>query len=159
MNTLSTEPGLIIRIEEGSMYVKVPVGLGCNACPNKSACTFSRPERAYRTFRLRYITGCHVGDRVLVHVPGAALAITALVLIVLPFVFILAGCGLLTCCVRFPHATIILWLVGVALWLAAMYGANLWMEHAVRFRERVRTVAELRRDSARVEGSTNGGQE
>jgi positive regulator of sigma E activity len=153
MNMLSTEPGLITRIENGSMYVKVPVGLGCNACPKKTACTFSGPERAYRTFRVHQAKGCIVGDRVLVHVPGVALAVMGLVLIILPVVLILAGYGLLTCCVLFPYATVVLWVVGVALWLASMYGANYWMEHAVQFRERVQTVDELRHESERTRES------
>ncbi|MFQ6004465.1 MAG: SoxR reducing system RseC family protein [Woeseia sp.] len=143
MRESSTDPGLITRIENGWMYVKVPVGLGCNACPTKSACTFSGPDRAYRTFRIRHIAGCQVGDRVLVQVPGRVLGITALVMIVLPVVMILAGYNLLVCCMRFPYATLLLWLIGTALWIAAIYGANYWMEHGIRFQERVWPVAEL----------------
>lgn len=147
MNELSTEPGLITRIEDGWMHVKVPVGLGCNACGNKSLCTFSGPERAYRTFRIKHIAGCEVGDRVLVHLPGSVLAITALVMIALPVAMILAGYGLLVCCLQFPYATLLLWLTGVVLWAAALYGANYWMERGVRFQERVRPVAELLRET------------
>lgn len=147
MSELSTDPGLIIRIENGWMYVKVPVGLGCNACPNKMACTFSGPDRAYRTFRIRHIAGCQVGDRVLVHVPARVLGLTALVMIVLPVVMILAGYKLLACCMQFPYAPLLLWLIGAALWMAALYGANYWIEHGVRFQERVRPVAELLREA------------
>jgi positive regulator of sigma E activity len=158
INPRNSEPGLITRIDEGSMYVKVPLGLGCKTCPNKSACTFSGPERAYRTFRVRRIQGCRVGDRVLVHESGATLAITWLVLVVLPLVLILAGYGLLTCCVQFPYATFVLWVIGVALWIAAMYAANLWVERGVHFRERVQPVTNLRHKSERIEKSRMEGR-
>lgn len=153
MNPLSTEPGLITRIEEGSMYVKVPVGLGCNVCPNKMSCTFGGPERAYRTFRVHREEGCRVGDRVLVHVPGAVLGVTGFVLVGLPFLLILGGYGVLKCCVQFPYATFVLWVVGITLWLVAMYGANAWIERGIQFRERIEHVADLRPRHERVEDS------
>ena len=154
MTPLSTEPGLITRIEKGSMYVKVPVGLGCNVCPNKLSCTFSGPERAYRTFRVHHEEGCRVGDRVLVHVPGAVLGVTGLVFVGLPFLLVLGGYSLLSCCVQFPFAALFLWIIGIALWLAAMYGANAWIERGVQFRERVEPVAELLRRHERISDPT-----
>ncbi len=137
------------------MYVKVPVGLGCRACPNKTLCTFSGPDRAYRTFRIRHIEGCRKGDRVLVNVPISVLGVTALVMLGLPIVMILGGHGLLDCCVQFSYATALLWLAGVALWFAAMYGVNHWMEHAARFQERVRPVADLLCEPWETAGSSS----
>ncbi len=152
MTPLSTEPGLITRIDDSSMYVKVPVGLGCNACPNKMSCTFSGPERAYRTFRVHREPACRVGDRVLVHVPGAVLGVTGFVFVALPFLMILGGYGLWSCCLQFPYATILLWGVGISMWVAAMYGANIWIEHGVQFRERVEPIDEMRRRHVRTNG-------
>jgi positive regulator of sigma E activity len=159
VNALSTDPGLITRIEKGWMHVKVPVGSGCSACPNKAACTFSGPDRAYRTFRVHHAAGCQVGDRVLVHVPGAVLGVTALVMIALPVALLLAGYSLLVCCMRFTYATLLLWLTGITLWIGAMYGANQWMERSARFHERVRPVADIRRGAERVEELTAEGKE
>jgi positive regulator of sigma E activity len=157
VNELTTDPGLITRIENDWMFVKVPVGLGCSACANKSACTFSGPKRAYRTFRIRQIAGCQVGDRVLVHVPGAVLGITALVMIALPVALILVGNSLLVCCLKFPYATLLLWLVGAALWMAAMYGANYWIEHGVRFQDRIWPAAERLREAGESADSAKEG--
>jgi positive regulator of sigma E activity len=152
VSELSSDPGLITRIENGWMHVKVPVGLGCRACPNKTVCTFSGPDRAYRTFRIRHVEGCQTGDRVLVNVPISVLGVTALVMLGLPIVMILGGYGLLDCCVKFPNAMVLLWLAGAVMWLAAMYGANHWMEHSARFRERVQPVAELLREPGETAG-------
>lgn len=154
MNPLSTEPGLITRIEKGNMYVKVPIGHGCSVCPNKMSCTFSGPERAYRTFRVYHEKGCRVGDRVLVHVPGAVLGVTGLVFVGLPFLLILGGYSLLTCCMQLPYATFFLWVLGISLWLGAMYGANAWIERGVQFRERIEPVEELRRRHERISNPT-----
>lgn len=122
------------------MHVKVPVGGGCGGCPNKMSCNFTGPERAYRTFRIPVEEGCRVGDRVLVHVPGAVLGLTGLVLLGLPVVLLLGGYALLECCVRFPTATLLLWVAGIVIWLAAMYGTNKWIERGAQFRERIEKV-------------------
>ena len=155
MSASGSDPGLVTRVENGWMHVKVPVGLGCRACPNKTACTFSGPDRAYRTFRVRHVEGCRKGDRVLVNVPVSVLGVTALVMLGLPILIILGGYHLLVCCMLFPYATALLWLAGVVLWLAAMYGANHWMEHAARFQARVRSVAELLREPRDAAGTTS----
>lgn len=140
MIELSADPGLITRIDKGWMYVKVPVGSGCRACAMKSQCTFSGPNSAYRTFRVREVPECRVGDRILVEVPSNVLAVTGLVLVVLPAAMILAGYWLIQCCLQFPYATPLLWLAGIAVWLAAMYSANRWVDRSARFRERITTV-------------------
>lgn len=155
MSASSSDPGLVTRVENGWMHVKVPVGLGYRACPNKTACTFSGPDRAYRTFRIRHVEGCRKGDRVLVSVPVLVLGVTALVMLGLPIVMVLGGYNLLVCCMLFPYATPLLWLAGVVLWLAAMHGANHWMEHAAQFQARVRPVAELLREPRDAAGTTS----
>jgi len=140
MIELTTDPGLIIRIDKGWMYVKVPVGSGCGACAMKSQCTFSGPNSAYRTFRVRQVPDCRVGDRILVDVPSNVLGVTGLVLVVLPVALILAGYWLIQCCLQFPYATPLLWLTGIAVWLVAMFAANRWVDRSARFSERITTV-------------------
>ena len=137
MIALSTNPGLVTRIDNGWMYVKVPVGSGCQACVNKSQCSFSGPERGYRTVRIRQVPDCRVGDRILVDVPSGALAIAGIVFVMVPIVMILAGYWLLNNWLRFPQATLWLWLIGIATWLALMFAVNKWMERSARFNERV----------------------
>ncbi len=156
MGQLSPDPGLITSIEAGWMHIKVPVGHGCRACPNKTACTFSGPDRAYRTFRIRYVEGCQIGDRVLVIVPASAIGVAALVMLVLPVLMLFGGYVLLECCMEFPYATVLLWLAGIVLWFAAMYGANYWMEHAARFQERVQPVAKAIPERGEPAGQTSG---
>ena len=146
----STDPGLIVAIDADVMRVKVPVGRGCGVCLNKTSCTFSGPERSYRTFQVRREEGCHVGDRVLVHVPGSVLGLSGLVFSILPFVLILVGYKLLDCCFGFPYATVVLWAAGVIVWLGAMYGANAWMERSVRFHERITPIADLLREPGEI---------
>jgi positive regulator of sigma E activity len=137
MIALSNSPGLITRIDKGWMYVKVPVGSGCHACAGRSQCTFSGPKRAYRTFRIRQAPECRVGDRVLVDVPSGAMAVAGVVFVLVPAAMILAGYWLLDNWLRFPHATTMLWLIGLAAWLATMFAVNRWMERSARFKERV----------------------
>lgn len=137
MIPLSTNPGLVTRIEKGWMYVKVPVGSGCHACIRKSHCTFSGPGRAYRTFRIRQASECRVGDRILVDVPTGALAIAGIVFVLVPVVLILAGYWLLDNWLRFARATPLLWLTGISVWLALIVAVNKWMERSARFNERV----------------------
>lgn len=137
MTSLSTDPGLVTRIDNGWMYVKVPVGSGCRACAMKSHCTFSGPKRAYRTFRIREVPECHVGDRILVDVPSSALTVAGIVLVGLPVAMIMIGYWLLQCCLRFPYATPLLWLTGLVVWLVTMVAVNRWMERSARFNERV----------------------
>lgn len=137
MIALSTNPGLITRVEKGWMYVRVPVGSGCHACASKSQCNFSGPARAYRTFRVREMPDCRVGDRILVDVPGSALTVAGIVFVALPAVMILAGYWALQAWLRFPYATPLLWLLGLVAWLALMYAVNKWMERSARFNERV----------------------
>lgn len=140
MIELSENPGLVTRIENGWMHVKVPVGSGCGTCAVKSQCTFSGPNSAYRTFRVRQVPDCSVGDRILVEVPSSVLGVTGLVLVVLPAAMILAGYWLIQCCLQFPYATPLLWLAGITVWLAAMYAANRWVDRSARFREQITTV-------------------
>ncbi len=137
MIPLSTNPGLVTKIDKGWMYVKVPVGSGCHACARKSQCTFSGPARAYRTFRIRQVPTCRVGDRVLVDVPSGALAVAGIVFVIVPVVMILTGYWLLDSWLPFPHVTPLLWLIGIATWLALMFAVNKWMERSARFNERV----------------------
>jgi positive regulator of sigma E activity len=137
MIALSTDPGLVTRIDKEWMYVKVPVGSGCRACSIKSQCTFSGPARAYRMFRIRQVPECRVGDRILVNVPSSAFTVAGIVFVVIPVVMILAGYWLLNSWLRFPHATPLLWLSGTAVWLALMVAVNKWMERSARFNERV----------------------
>ncbi len=137
MIPLSTDPGLVTRIEKGWMYVKVPVGSGCHACARKSQCTFSGPKGAYRTFRIRHAPECRVGDRILVDVPSSAYTAASIVLVLVPVAMILAGYWLLDSWLQFPYATPLLWLTGLAVWLALMYAVNKWMERSARFNERV----------------------
>ena len=137
MIPLSTNPGLVIRIDEPWMYVKVPVGSGCRACARQSQCSFSGPERAYRSFRVRRVPDCRVGDRILIDVPGSALTGARIVLVLVPALMILAGYWLLETWLRFPYATPLLWLVGLVAWLVLMFAVNKWMERSARFNERV----------------------
>lgn len=137
MIPLSTDPGLVTRIDKGWMYVKVPTGSGCHACARKSQCTFSGPDRAYRMFRIRQAPECSIGDRILVDVPSSAYTAAGIVLVLVPVAMILAGYWLLQCCLRFPYATPVLWLTGIVAWLALMFGVNKWMERSARFNERV----------------------
>ena len=137
MIALSTNPGLITRIDKGWMHVKVPVGSGCHACASKSQCSFSGPARAYRTFRVRQMPDCRVGDRILVDVPSSALTVAGIVFVAVPAAMILAGYWLLQAWLRFPYATPLLWLLGILAWLALMYAVNKWMERSARFNERV----------------------
>jgi len=146
VSSWTTNLGLITRINDGWMEIKVSLLDKCSACANKSMCTFSGPENAYQTFRVPRVTNCRVGDRVLVQVPGTRLAMTALVMIALPLVLLLSGYALRDCCMRFPYATLLLALIGIALWIAAMYGANRWMERNIRFQERVYPVKDLMRE-------------
>ncbi len=67
---------------------------------------------------------------------------------------IVGGYGLLVCCMPFPYAAALLWLAGVVLWLASMYGANQWMEHAARFQPHVRSVADRLREPRDAAGTT-----
>ena len=140
MISLSTDPGLVTRIDNGWMYIKVPVGSGCKACVRKSQCTFSGPKRAYRTFRVRQAPECRVGDRILVDVPSSAFTVAGIVLVMLPVLMILAGYWLLDNWLRFPYATPLLWLTGIASWLALMFAVNKWMERSARFNERVTSL-------------------
>lgn len=88
----------------------------------------------------------------LVHVPGAVLGVTGLVFVALPFLLILGGYGLLTCCLQFPYAAILLWGIGIPIWVAAMYGANVWIERGVQFQEHVEPVDEMLRRLERASG-------
>jgi len=90
---------------------------------------------------------------VLVHMPGTVLDVTGLVFVALPLDLNLSGHGLLTCCTQFPYTTLIHWVVGVALWLAAMYRSNNWIERGARFRERVQPTTVLRQKHERIEES------
>lgn len=137
MIALSTNPGLVTRIDKGWMYVKVPVGSDCHACVSKSQCTFSGPDRGYRTFRVRQLPQCVVGERILVDVPSSALTVAGILLVLVPVVMILAGFWLLHAWLRFPYATPLLWLIGLAAWLVLMIAVNNWMERSARFSERV----------------------
>lgn len=137
MITLSANPGLITRIDKGWMYVKVPVGSGCGACASKSQCSFSGPARAYRTFRVRQMPDCRVGDRILVDVPGSALTIAGIVFVLVPVLMILAGYWLLNSWLQFPSAMTLLWVFGLSAWLLLIFGVNKWMERSARFSERV----------------------
>jgi positive regulator of sigma E activity len=140
MIELSKNPGLVTRIENGWMHVKVPVGSGCGACAIKSQCTFSGPNSAYRTFRVRQVPDCRVGDRILVHVPANVLGVTGIVLVGLPVAMILAGYWLIQRYLQFPYATPLLWLAGIAIWLVAIFSANRWVDRSARFSERITPV-------------------
>ena len=78
-------------------------------------------------------------------VPGSALTVAGIVFVVLPAVMILAGYWALQAWLRFPYATPLLWLLGIAAWLALMYAVNKWMERSARFNERVTPAHEAPR--------------
>jgi positive regulator of sigma E activity len=140
MIPLSTNPGLISRIEKGWMHVKVPVGTGCHACARKSQCTFSGPRRAYRTFRVRRLPECQVGDRVLVDILRSALTIAGIVLVIVPVLMIFGGYWLLQTWLRFPDAMPLLWLVGITAWLLLLFAVNKWIERSARFNQQIRPL-------------------
>lgn len=137
MIALTTNPGLITRVDNDWMYVKVPVGSGCRACANRSQCSFSGPARAYRTFRVRQIPDCRVGDRIMVDVPSSALTVAAIVFVLVPVLMILAGYWLLNSWLQFPNAMPLLWILGLSAWMLLLFGVNKWMERSARFKERV----------------------
>lgn len=140
---MSWQPGLITHIDDDGMSVKVPTGADCAACPGKSACTFQGPDSSYRTLRVQHLDGCAVGDRLMVDEPGSVLAVTLMVVVGLPVVLMLGGYALAECCVRFPYATLLLWVSGVALWAGGLVLVNRWMIRAPMFQTTIRRPAEL----------------
>ena len=135
---MSWQPGLITHIDGEGMSVKVATGADCAVCPGKMACTFQGPDAAYRTLRVECIEGCAVGDRLLVEEPGSVLAVALLLIVALPVVLLLTGYSLLVCCLKFPYASLALWLSGAGVWMGGLYGANRWMTQAPRFQTKVR---------------------
>ena len=79
-----------------------------------------------------------MGQRVNVDEPPTTLAPAALALVALPLALIVLGRTLLECCVHFRFATATVWLVGIGVWIAALYGTNLWMSRAALFRATIR---------------------
>jgi len=135
---VSEIPGLIVNIDGEWMSVRVPTGAGCSSCADTSSCSFLGPASAYRTLRLPREDWCSVGQRIRVEEPPSTLAPAAVALVALPLALIVLGRALLECCLRFPFATLTTWLIGVGVWLAALYGTNLWMSRAARFRSTIR---------------------
>jgi len=129
---------LITAIEGDWMFVKVPTGTDCDVCQVKSACTFQGPDAAYRMLRVARVVGCAVGDRVWVEQPASVLGIGLLALAVLPVALVFAGYALSVCCFQFPYANLLLWVIGIAVWLVAIYGTNQWLTHAPRFQTTIR---------------------
>ena len=77
--------------------------------------------------------------------PGGALTVASIVLVVVPVVMILGGYWLLRSWLRFPYATPLLWLTGLAAWLVLMFVVNKWMQRSARFNERVTQLGGPRR--------------
>lgn len=135
---MTWQPGLITAIDGDEMAVKVPTGADCAACHGKTACHFGGPASAYKTLRVARLEDCGVGDRLLVEEPGSVLALAIVVMIGLPLGLVLAGYVLWTCCMRFDYATLLLSILGVAIWLAALYAVNRWITSSPRFQPKVR---------------------
>jgi len=146
---MTWQPGLITAIDGDTMSVKVPTGAECGSCHGKTACTFRGPESAYQTLRVPKLEGCVVGDRLLVEEPGSLLAVALLVMIVLPAALLLVGYMLTVCCVRFQYATLLLTVLGVAIWIIGLYVANRWMTSSPRFQPVVRQPVSRRDDTIR----------
>lgn len=144
---MAWQPGLITAIDGDEMAVKVPTGADCAACHGKTACHFGGPASAYKTLHVPRLEGCGVGDRLLVEEPGSVLTVAVVVMIALPLGLVLAGYTLSTCCMRFDYATLLLSILGIAIWLAALYAVNRWMTSSPRFQPNVR-----RSDTARDNG-------
>lgn len=135
---MSWQPGLITHIDEQAMSVKVRSDIDCAACPGKMACRFEGPDSAYRTLRVSHIEGCTVGDRVLVEEPASVLGVALLLVVALPVILMLSGYWLAAHWLRFPYATLLLWLTGITVWVGALSAANRWMSRAPRFQTAVR---------------------
>ncbi len=153
---MTWQPGLITAIDGDEMSVKVPTGADCAACHGKTGCHFGGPASAYKTLRVPRVEGCGVGDRLLVEEPGSALAVTFVVMIVLPLGLVLAGYGLSKCCMRFDYATLLLSILGVAIWVAGLYAANRWMTASPRFQPNVRRSDTARDHEIRGKSGSEG---
>lgn len=135
---MSWQPGLVARIDERWIHVKVRADTDCAACQGKNPCTFQGPDSAYRTLKVPRCSSYRVGEQVSVEEPDSVLWVTLLALIVVPVALMLGGYGLRSCCLQGSFATPALWVVGVLIWLAALYGVNRWMSRAASFQTRIR---------------------
>lgn len=151
---MTSQPGLITDIDGDEMSVKVATGADCAACPGKTACSFRGPESAYRTLRVPRLEGCVAGDRLLVEESGSVLAVTFVVMIILPIGLVLAGYALSTCCMRFDYATLMLAILGIAIWVGGLYVANRWMTSSPRFQPVVRRPGTLGDHANRSDSGT-----
>ena len=138
MTHMSWSPGLITRIDNEWMEVKVPTGEDCTVCPVKSACSFEGPKKAYRFFQVPRQSDYAEGDRVEVEDPGSVLGVAFVAFVLVPALLLVIGFGLTTHFDSVAQSPILAWTAGILVWLAVIVLANRWISRATRFQTRIR---------------------
>ncbi len=135
---MSWSPGLITRVGDEWIEVRVPTGEDCSVCPVKSACSFEGPTKAYRVFQVPRQGDYVKGDRVEVEDPPSVLAVAFAVFVVAPVFLLGIGIWLTTRFDDVAQAPILVWTAGIIIWLAVIFLANRWLSRAARFQTRIR---------------------
>lgn len=138
---MSWYPGLITRVDNDWMEVKVPTGDDCTVCPVRTACSFEGPKKAYRIYRVGRQDDYAVGDRVEVEEPASVLTVAFLVIAVVPLILLVLGYELTVWIDAASRSPVLMWLAGIAAWFALLILANRWVSRSPRFQTRIRGAA------------------
>jgi sigma-E factor negative regulatory protein RseC len=85
------ETGKIIRIEEKTMTIQMRSEAHCQFCASKSACVFQGPESMYRFIKVPRKAGYQEGDTVTLEYKESSKIVSALIIFLLPIIFLLLG--------------------------------------------------------------------
>ena len=88
---MGKETGKIIKIEEKTMTIQMRSDTHCQFCASKSACVFQGPESMYRFIKVPQKTGYKEGDIVTLEYKESSKIMSALIIFLLPIIFLLLG--------------------------------------------------------------------
>ena len=119
---MARETGKVASIQGKWMNVKVPTGNGCALCQEKSTCTFSGPDSAYRHFRFPVQPGVQEGNRVTLEIRDTAQNLSAFIIFGSPVILFPASYLLINNYFQLSNSEV--WSVVIT---AILYGITLFL--------------------------------
>jgi positive regulator of sigma E activity len=135
---MGQETGLITKVEKDRMTVQLNNGEGCSVCAAKSACVFAGPQSNYRYIKVPAIPGAREGQLVTLEYREMSKVVAALVVFILPILFILGGYALGDTVLKTSVTGTWGAVGGFVLSIGVLYLMNRWLAHSRLFRPKVK---------------------
>lgn len=88
---MGEEIGKVTKVSQGQMTIQLSRGDHCNVCAAKSLCSFEGPNSAYRFLNIPSVSGINEGNQVTLEYRESSRILSAMLVFLLPLLFLVAG--------------------------------------------------------------------